>query len=404
MTYPELIGNFDGFPEEKEGCSSLLLDTAPGNYRVKLKLSPKEGVKGSEAFFFLGRRMLATCLPSAVGPCEISGTVHVGAYIPRGADHPYPGRLAVTIIAPSLQLSDCRIEREDLPTIHIAGDSTVTDQPAEHPYHPTGNYAGWGQMLPAFLNGSFAVANHAHSGLTTESFRTEGHYDILLDELNAGDYVLFQFAHNDQKLAHLDANGGYRDNLIRYAVEIRERGAHPVFVTPLARNTWNRDGYNDLLKNHADAVIALGKELAVPVLDLHGHTMEVIRQKGQTAASNLYHDGDYTHTNDCGAFLAARTIAASIGRISGFEGHYDALALAVDSASLREEAPAAGVFLSHLERQDHRADPDRSGERTDSAGKPERDIVPEDLTGPAVWQIDENGVLKNPDGSPVAPP
>ncbi|MCR4762504.1 MAG: rhamnogalacturonan acetylesterase [Lachnospiraceae bacterium] len=402
--YPELDGNFEGTPGKNEGCTSLLVDTAPGNYRVRMTLSPKENAIASEAYVFLGRRMLAACLAATDGIREVSGTVHVGGFIPRGADRVCLGRLAVTLIAPSLQLTSCSFERADLPTIHIAGDSTVTDQPAEHPYRPIANYAGWGQMLPIFLNGSFSVANHAHSGLTTESFRAQGHYDILLRELRAGDYVFFQFAHNDQKLSHLEANGGFRDNLIRYAQEIRARGAHPVLVTPLSRNTWNRESYNDLLRNHAQAVRVLGQEYRIPVLDLHGASMEAIQRAGQTMASRWFHDGDYTHTNDCGAFLAARYIAGAMRDISGYENAYDALARSVDPVALREDSPAAAMFSSILGSRTHRLDAGQSDGQPEEALPRQRDIVPEDLTGPAVWQIDEGGVLKNPDGSPVAPP
>jgi len=41
------------------------------------------------------------------------------------------------------------LERVDLPTIFIAGDSTVTDQPSEP-------YASWGQMLPRFFKPDIA--------------------------------------------------------------------------------------------------------------------------------------------------------------------------------------------------------------------------------------------------------
>lgn len=36
----------------------------------------------------------------------------------------------------------------NIPTVYIAGDSTVTDQPAEYPYNATSTYCGWGQMFP----------------------------------------------------------------------------------------------------------------------------------------------------------------------------------------------------------------------------------------------------------------
>jgi hypothetical protein len=50
----------------------------------------------------------------------------------------------------------------NVPTVFIAGDSTVCDQPAE-PWN------SWGQMLPRFLKPDVAVANYAESGESIKS-------------------------------------------------------------------------------------------------------------------------------------------------------------------------------------------------------------------------------------------
>ena len=92
-------------------------------------------------------------------------------------------------------------------------------------------------MLPAYLP-EVCITNHAHSGLTTESFLSEGHWAIVKPRLRAGDICLFQFGHNDQKLAHLQARGGYTDRLRTYIKETRTAGTVPVLITPLARNSW----------------------------------------------------------------------------------------------------------------------------------------------------------------------
>ncbi len=49
------------------------------------------------------------------------------------------------------------IERVDVPTIFLAGNSTVVDQDSEP-------WCGWGQILPRFMNSKIAVANYAESG------------------------------------------------------------------------------------------------------------------------------------------------------------------------------------------------------------------------------------------------
>lgn len=172
-------------------------------------------------------------------------------------------------------------------------------------------------MLPAYLP-EVCITNHAHSGLTTESFLSEGHWAIVKPRLRAGDICLFQFGHNDQKLAHLQARGGYTDRLRTYIKETRTAGAVPVLITPLARNSW-RDPthYNDFLADFADAVLDLGKKEAVPVLDLHAYAMQLIRQEGLETAKRWFYPGDYTHTNDFGAYRMAGFVAGALGKAVG---------------------------------------------------------------------------------------
>ena len=54
-------------------------------------------------------------------------------------------------------VSAIEIEKADVPTFYIAGDSTSTDQRRE-PFN------SWGQMLPRFFKPEIAVANHGEIG------------------------------------------------------------------------------------------------------------------------------------------------------------------------------------------------------------------------------------------------
>ena len=86
----------------------------------------------------------------------------------------------------------------NIPTVYIAGDSTVTDQPAEYPYNATSTYCGWGQMFPQFFNTGIAVENHAQSGSTTEDFKNVN-FTAFKDKIKKGDFLIIEFGHNDQK-------------------------------------------------------------------------------------------------------------------------------------------------------------------------------------------------------------
>lgn len=280
-----------------------------GNYEVTVGLYAEEDV--TDAMIFLGRRRLAF-LGNLLHGTRLRRTfvTNICPIIPRGYENPEKDTtLDVTVIGKGLRLVEVKAKPWTGPTVYIAGDSTVTDQSADYPYLPENCYSGWGQMLSFYLGCRMAVSNHAHSGLTTESFRSEGHYSILLDRIAPGDLCLFQFGHNDQKLDHLKAEEGYRKNLQDYISEIRQKGAQPVLVTPLARNTWKGDGtYNDLLKPYAEECLKIGRELNVPVLDLHKLSMELILSLGCERAKRYFHPSDYTHSNDYGALRFAGMI------------------------------------------------------------------------------------------------
>lgn len=278
-----------------------------GNYEVQITLEAEEDV--DEAMIFLGRRRLAF-----IGPVQgntrfrKSFLTNICPVIPRGFSEPMEDKtIDVTILGRGLHLARVSIRPWQGRTMYIAGDSTVTDQSAEYPYLPGCSYGGWGQMIPSYLGCQMAVSNHAHSGLTTESFRSEGHYKILLDHIKCEDICLFQFGHNDQKLMALKAEEGYRSNLIRYIEEIREKGALPVLVTPLARNTWRGDdgSYNDLLKDYSRVCKETAQEYGIPFVDLHGKSMELILSLGRDGAKRYFYPSDYTHSNDYGAYCFA---------------------------------------------------------------------------------------------------
>lgn len=279
-----------------------------GNYEVHMTL-----YGAGEILVFAGaRRLVYKGAVPEKRAVECSFILNVCDIVPRGKTCVYEKRsIDIAVLGSGVRLSALRIEQADCPTLYIAGDSTVTDQSAEYPYSPATSYAGWGQMLGLYLSRQIAVSNHAHSGLTVESFRSEGHYAIVQANFKPGDYLFMQFGHNDQKLAHLKAEGGYSEGLEAYIEEARQRGGYPVLVTPLARNTWKADDgtYNDLLAAYAKACIALGERLHVPVVDLHRRSMDFVTERGLEAAKPFFFPKDYTHTNDYGAYKMAGFVA-----------------------------------------------------------------------------------------------
>ncbi len=203
-----------------------------------------------------------------------------------------------------------------IPVIYIAGDSTVTDQPAEYPYNPLSTYCGWGQMFPSLLNTGIAVENHAQSGSTTENFKRVN-FTAFKDKIKEGDFLIVEFGHNDQKVKALDAFGGYSENLRYFVNFAREKGAKPILVSPINRIIFNEDGtLLNLLGEYRQAVKQVCEEMNVPFIDLWTRTTEFFEAAGPVKSWDYFwgsgDERDYTHTNDIGGNIVARLVSNEI--------------------------------------------------------------------------------------------
>jgi lysophospholipase L1-like esterase len=221
-------------------------------------------------------------------------------------------KLTVEFCGPTAAVRRLRIEPVTVPTVFLAGDSTVTDQNGE----PA---ASWGQMLPRFLKPEVSVANHAESGETLKSFLTEHRLDKLLSGIKPGDWLLIQFGHNDQKTqwpqTYVEAATTYRDYLRAYAGEARRRGATPVLVTSMHRRKFDAAG--KIVNTHGDypqAVRDTAKDLGVPLIDLHAMSATLYEALGPDQAPKAFNDGgkDATHHNNYGAYQLARCVVEGI--------------------------------------------------------------------------------------------
>lgn len=212
-------------------------------------------------------------------------------------------------------------------SIYLIGDSTMANK--EEDRRPE---TGWGEMLQQFFNEHVQVQNHAVNGRSSKSFIDEGKWQVVLDSLQPDDYVFIQFGHNDQKYKdstrYTNPTTIYKQNLIRFISESKEKGAHPVLLTSIARRKYNEYGvFIDSHGLYPTAMREVARDYNVPLIDLHLLTEQLILSKGEKGSKELflilepgenenYPEGrqDNTHLNNNGAYEVSKLVADEISR------------------------------------------------------------------------------------------
>jgi lysophospholipase L1-like esterase len=196
----------------------------------------------------------------------------------------------------------------EVPTLFIAGDSTSTDQGSE-PFN------SWGQMLPRFLKPEIAVANHGESGESLRGFVGERRLEKLLSVMRAGDFLVIQMGHNDQKEKGegVGAFTTYKASLKRFIAEARSKGATPILVTPMNRKSLDAEGHvTNTLGDYPDAVRQTAAEEKVALIDLNEMSKRLYEAIGPKDIAKAFADGDATHHNNYGSYELARCIVQSV--------------------------------------------------------------------------------------------
>jgi len=177
------------------------------------------------------------------------------------------------------------VATDDSPlTVFIASDSTASnykDTPSDS------DQAGWGQMLPEYLDPRATVDNRAIGGRTARRFIDEGHLDEIWRAVEPGDYLLVQFGTNDGNRSatytlngqqipyYLDPATDFKAYVQQYIEGARSRDVTVVLVTPPPRNSAYCTGGNGT-GAHAQALRELGESEDVSVVDLNQMTVQYL--------------------------------------------------------------------------------------------------------------------------------
>lgn len=243
--------------------------------------------------------------------------------------------------------------------VFTCGDSTMA------PYEESATVTrGWGMYLQQFIFG-YTVENYARGGRDTRGFYEESdRWGAVKRNMKTGDYVIIQFAHNDEKnggmdgvalkayyegigdatsAATVDTRGTvpsttYKEYLRKYVEETRAAGATPILVSAACRSYFNgseikRNGQHDLgdsfsvltaegpvtgqkvpeddnSMDYTYQMKLVAEELNVAYIDLTTATKELYESYGDAKCHEYLFDGDgSTHFNTTGAVLVARKCA-----------------------------------------------------------------------------------------------
>ena len=226
--------------------------------------------------------------------------------------------------------------------VHTIGDSTMSEyKPAATPKR------GWGMYLQAFFNpDSVEVNNRGKSGASSRTFYETGNLWLSVkQQMNPGDYLIIQFAHNDEKCkgedvyvqnAKLRAEGKdtltdmrgtepnttYKAYLRKYVNEAREMGVTPILMSPICRAYFKDGKINDegchvlsAEKDYVRSMREVTEEMNVPFLDMTAVSRGLYELQGKDyCMAHYFNCGDKTHTSAEGGLMIASLAADLINR------------------------------------------------------------------------------------------
>lgn len=190
---------------------------------------------------------------------------------------------------------------------------------------------GWAQVLPIFLKPCYEVLDLARNGRSTKSYLKQGRFADLLERLDAGDYVICQFGHNDavkdNPIKYTSPYEDYTSNLKYFAEEVMKKGANIIFATPITKHNFVNGVCIESHGEYSKAMIKLCQENNYTLVDLDSLTRNLYNKLGEEESKKFhmifgpnifpnYLDGlnDHTHLRFEGAIMVASLFVEEVKR------------------------------------------------------------------------------------------
>ena len=188
------------------------------------------------------------------------------------------------------------VEKVDVPTIFILGDSTTCDQSAE-------TWSSWGQTFPRFFKDDIAVSNNGESGETVASSLGARRFDKVWSLMKKGDYLFFVYGHNDMKGGSIAA---YQANFRKVVETTRAKGGIPVILSAVER----KGGVEkSTLAGYPEAAKAVADETKTLFIDMNGESRKLYKALGADLNA-AFQDG--THHNNFGSYEISAIVMQGI--------------------------------------------------------------------------------------------
>ena len=259
--------------------------------------------------------------------------------------HPISRVLRGLALFASVTLAGTAVAADAVPQLFVAGDSTASE------YKPNPrNQQGWGAVIQPFFDESkLRVVDVARGGRSSRTFITEGHWDRMLGELRAGDYVIIQFGHNDSGALNTEPPGSTKplrargtipgigaeseeiDNVItgkhetvytfgaylrKMIADTRAKGATPILLTLTKNNHWKDGRIPCAADSYRLWTWQTAQAEKVAFFDLTRVAGDRYQRAGPDAVKGLFID-DSVHSNLAGAEANARDVVAGLRAMKG---------------------------------------------------------------------------------------
>lgn len=200
----------------------------------------------------------------------------------------------------AIRIQEIGLEQAQKPTIFILGDSTAKSYVFEE-----APMSAWGQCFYRMVDLSAAsVINYSNGGRSLKSMYIEGRFNDMLLTGKAGDFVLLQSGHNDERSRNdgidpdgekIRFGGGSTEEMYyqfiteRFLPAIKSRGMIPVLVTPVTRmnaccadNTVFEDSFTN--RKFPQVMRKAAADTETLLLDLNQRSVEYFNEIGAVAA------------------------------------------------------------------------------------------------------------------------